>query len=89
MFHQRQEKEQRDKMAKQSTRDALQAKKEADRIFSEKQQLKAQRVKEDGRKLQGFNVTQMVKFKLQHIIAEMNRPLFSESKTCLTFIFQM
>ncbi|KAI3356228.1 hypothetical protein L3Q82_017472, partial [Scortum barcoo] len=55
----RQEKEQRDKMAKQNTRDSLQAKKEADRIFSEKQQLKAQKVKEDGRKLQDFNVTQM------------------------------
>ncbi|XP_070771204.1 cilia- and flagella- associated protein 210 [Enoplosus armatus] len=55
----RQEKEQRDKMAKQSTRETLEAKKEADRIFSEKQQLKAQKVKEDGRKLLDFNATQM------------------------------
>lgn len=51
-------------MAKQNTRDALEAKKEADRTFSEKQQLKAQKIKEDGRKLQDFNATQMVMLKL-------------------------
>lgn len=71
-------------MAKQNTRDALQAKKEADRIFSEKQQLKAQRVKEDGRKLQDFNATQMVMFKLQHVITKKNSfglvVVFSERK---------
>uniref|UniRef100_UPI0037E85460 cilia- and flagella- associated protein 210 n=1 Tax=Semicossyphus pulcher TaxID=241346 RepID=UPI0037E85460 len=55
----RQEKEQRDKIAEQNTRDALQAKKEADRIFSEKQNRKAQRIKEDGKKLQDFNAMQM------------------------------
>ncbi|XP_018540275.1 cilia- and flagella- associated protein 210 isoform X1 [Lates calcarifer] len=55
----RREKEQRDQAALQSTRDALQAKTEADRIFSEKQQLKAQRIREDERKLQDFNATQM------------------------------
>ncbi len=71
-------------MAKQNTRDALQAKKEADRIFSEKQQLKAQKVKEDGRKLQDFNVTQMVTFKLPTHHYK-NEPAL----TCLTFIFQM
>ncbi|XP_037644822.1 coiled-coil domain-containing protein 173 [Sebastes umbrosus] len=53
------EKEQKDKTAEQKTRDRFQAKKEADRIFSEKQQLKAQRMKEDERKLQDFNITQM------------------------------
>ncbi|XP_042369746.1 coiled-coil domain-containing protein 173-like [Plectropomus leopardus] len=55
----RKEKEQRDKTARQSARDALQAKKEADRIFSEKQQLKAQKFKEEGKKLQDFYATQM------------------------------
>ncbi|XP_075968050.1 cilia- and flagella- associated protein 210 [Anarhichas minor] len=55
----RQEKEQRDKSTEQDTRDTLQAKKEADRIFSEKQQVKAQRMKDDGRKLRYFNATQM------------------------------
>ncbi|XP_068560425.1 cilia- and flagella- associated protein 210 [Cebidichthys violaceus] len=55
----RQEKEQSDKSTKQNTRDTLQAKKEADRIFSEKQQVKAQRMKDDGRKLRDFNATQM------------------------------
>ncbi|XP_074515454.1 cilia- and flagella- associated protein 210 [Sebastes fasciatus] len=55
------EKEQKDKTAEQKTRDIFQAKKEADRIFSEKQQLKAQRMKEDERKLQDFNITQMAK----------------------------
>lgn len=60
VFHQRQEKEQRDKIAKQNAQDALKAKKEADRILSEKQQLKAQQIKEDIRKLHAFNATQMV-----------------------------
>ncbi|XP_045909561.1 coiled-coil domain-containing protein 173 [Micropterus dolomieu] len=55
----RQEKEQRDKMAKQNTQDTLQAQKKADRIFSEKQQLKALKIKGDGRKVQEFNATQM------------------------------
>ncbi|XP_054471948.1 cilia- and flagella- associated protein 210 [Anoplopoma fimbria] len=62
----RQEKEKRDKSAQQNTRDTLQAKKEADRIFSEKQQLKAQRMKEDGRILQDFNTTQMAKKSARH-----------------------
>ncbi|XP_040003725.1 coiled-coil domain-containing protein 173 isoform X2 [Xiphias gladius] len=55
----RKEKEQRDKVAQQNMRDTLQAKREADRIFSEKQQLKTQRIREDERKLQEFNATQM------------------------------
>lgn len=38
----------------------LKAKKEADRIFSAKQELKAQRAREDERKLQDFQATQMV-----------------------------
>ncbi|KAG7227558.1 hypothetical protein INR49_005373 [Caranx melampygus] len=55
----RQEKEQKDKVAQQAAQDILKAKKEADRIFSEKQQLKAQRIREDERKLQDFHATQM------------------------------
>ncbi|KAF3694880.1 Coiled-coil domain-containing protein 173 [Channa argus] len=55
----RKEKEQIDKIAQQSSRDAFQAKKEADRIFSEKQQLKAQGIRDNNRKLQEFNVTLM------------------------------
>ncbi|KAK2906101.1 hypothetical protein Q8A73_010044 [Channa argus] len=60
----RKEKEQIDKIAQQSSRDAFQAKKEADRIFSEKQQLKAQGIRDNNRKLQEFNVTLMVMLKL-------------------------
>ncbi|TKS67235.1 Coiled-coil domain-containing protein 173 [Collichthys lucidus] len=55
----RQEKEQKDEMEKQNNRETLQAKKEADKTFSEKQKLKAQKNKEDGRKLQDFNAKQM------------------------------
>lgn len=62
-FYQRQEKEQRDKMAKQNNRDTLEARKEADRIFLEKQQMKSQQIKEDGRQVQVFNIRQMVKWK--------------------------
>ncbi|XP_073329634.1 cilia- and flagella- associated protein 210 [Pagrus major] len=54
----RQEKEQRDKEGKQNNQDSLQAKREADRIFSEKQQLKTQQIKDDLRKLQDFNAKQ-------------------------------
>nr|XP_046259523.1 coiled-coil domain-containing protein 173 [Scatophagus argus] len=62
----RQEKEQRDKAAKQEAQDKLQAKKEADRIFSEKQQVKAQQIKEERRKLQDFNATQMAEKSARH-----------------------
>nr|XP_040057301.1 coiled-coil domain-containing protein 173 [Gasterosteus aculeatus aculeatus] len=62
----RKEKEQRDKSTKQDTRDTLEAKKEADRIFSEKQQLKAQRMREDERKLQDFRVAQTAKRAARH-----------------------
>ncbi|XP_076603195.1 cilia- and flagella- associated protein 210 isoform X2 [Chaetodon auriga] len=67
-----QEKEQRDKTAKQEERDTLQAKREADRIFSEKRQLKAEQIKEHRRKLQDFNVTQMAEksAKQQHLRRE-------------------
>ncbi|XP_029315206.1 coiled-coil domain-containing protein 173 [Cottoperca gobio] len=62
----RQEKEQRNKTAKQNNQDALQAKKEADKIFSEKLQLKTQRMREDGRKIQDFNATQIAKKSARH-----------------------
>ncbi|XP_035507205.2 protein CFAP210 [Scophthalmus maximus] len=55
----RQEKEQMDKEVQQRDRDVHQAKKEADRIFTEKQQLKAQRTREDLTKIRDFNVTLM------------------------------
>ncbi|XP_069558634.1 cilia- and flagella- associated protein 210 [Brachyistius frenatus] len=54
-----QEKEQQDQMEKQNNRDTLQAKKDADRIFSDRQQLKAKRNREEGKKLQEFYGTQM------------------------------
>uniref|UniRef100_A0A671YSD2 Cilia and flagella associated protein 210 n=2 Tax=Sparus aurata TaxID=8175 RepID=A0A671YSD2_SPAAU len=55
----RQEKEQRDKEGKQNNQESLQAKRESDRIFSEKQQLKAQQIKDDLKKLEDFNTRQM------------------------------
>lgn len=61
VVHQRQEKEQREKLAQQQNRDAIEAKKEADRIFTEKQQLKAKKIREEERKLKEFLVSQMVR----------------------------
>nr|XP_020452097.1 coiled-coil domain-containing protein 173 [Monopterus albus] len=55
----KQEKEQGDKTVQQNSRDMFQAKKEADRIFLEKQQIKAQKIREEERKLQDFNMTKM------------------------------
>ncbi|XP_028992422.1 cilia- and flagella- associated protein 210 [Betta splendens] len=55
----KQEKEQTEKMEQQTSRDTFQAKKEADRIFTEKQQLKAQKIRDEERGLQDFNVTLM------------------------------
>ncbi|XP_029703249.1 coiled-coil domain-containing protein 173 [Takifugu rubripes] len=54
----RQEKEQRQRAAKQTAKDELEAKREADRIFKEKQRSKALQIKEDRIHLQGFNATQ-------------------------------
>lgn len=56
-----------DKTEQQKTRDMFRAKKEADRIFSEKQQLKAQRIRDDERELQDVNVTLMVVLKVLHL----------------------
>ncbi|XP_008398020.1 coiled-coil domain-containing protein 173 isoform X2 [Poecilia reticulata] len=52
------EKEHLDKIAEQETRDALQAKREADEIYAKKQQLKAEKMREEQRKLHDFNVAQ-------------------------------
>lgn len=52
-----QEKEQRERAAKQQAQDELEAKREADRIFTEKQRSKARQVKQDRRTLQDFNAT--------------------------------
>ncbi|XP_033473552.1 cilia- and flagella- associated protein 210 [Epinephelus lanceolatus] len=84
----RQEKEQRDKAAKQNAQDTLEAKKEADRIFTEKQQLKAQKVKEDGRKVQDFNAAEMAQKiarnqqlrKNEHEFQVMNAELIAEEE---------
>ncbi|XP_041663571.1 coiled-coil domain-containing protein 173 [Cheilinus undulatus] len=54
-----QEKKQKEQKEEQIRRETLEAKKEADRIFSEKQRLKAQKIKEDRRKLQDFYATQV------------------------------
>ena len=42
----------------------LKAMKEADRIFEEKQKMKAQKIKADGRNAHEFNATEMVMLKL-------------------------
>nr|XP_019945440.1 PREDICTED: coiled-coil domain-containing protein 173-like [Paralichthys olivaceus] len=54
----RQEKEQRDREEQQRARDMLEAKKEAERLFCEKQKAKALRIREDLRKMQDCNSTQ-------------------------------
>lgn len=60
VFKQRQEREQKDKEAKQKAHEACEARKEADRMSSEREKLKAQRATEDRRELKAFNVAQMV-----------------------------
>lgn len=56
----RQEKERMDEITKQKNQEILLAKKEADRIYAEKQQLKAQKYKEESKRLKDFLATQMV-----------------------------
>ncbi|KAG7272344.1 hypothetical protein CRUP_011592 [Coryphaenoides rupestris] len=60
------EQEQKELIARQSALDVLQAKQEADRIFLEKQQEKAQKAKEDGRSLQDHYTYQMAEKHLRH-----------------------
>ncbi|KAM4731502.1 LOW QUALITY PROTEIN: cilia- and flagella- associated protein 210 [Anableps anableps] len=55
----RKQKEHLDKVAEQETRDALQAKREADKIHVKQQQLKAEKMREEQKKLHDFNVAQM------------------------------
>ncbi|CAI5656109.1 coiled-coil domain-containing protein 173 isoform X2 [Oreochromis aureus] len=55
----RQEKEEKDKIERKKAQEALQAKKEADRIFTEKQQRKVKKIREEEREVQDFNAVQM------------------------------
>lgn len=64
---QRQEKEQRQRAAMQTAKDELEAKREADRIFKEKQRSKALQIREDRINLQDFNATQTVALILRHL----------------------
>lgn len=63
-FNQRLGKEQKDKELKQKALESHEVRKEADRMFSEREKLKAQRVTEDRRELKAFNVAQMVTVKI-------------------------
>ncbi|CAB1328481.1 unnamed protein product, partial [Coregonus sp. 'balchen'] len=65
----KQEQEQKEREHHEKALDMLYAKKEADRIFIEKQHLKAQKMKEDGRTLQDVYIHQMAekRAKEQHI----------------------
>lgn len=51
-----------DEITKQKNQEILLAKKEADRIYAEKQQLKAQKYKEESKRLKDFLATQMVMY---------------------------
>lgn len=64
VFNQRKEKEQKDKEAKRKAQEAHKAKKEADRMFSGREKLRAQRLTEDRRELKAFNMAQMVTLKM-------------------------
>nr|XP_061799552.1 cilia- and flagella- associated protein 210 [Nerophis lumbriciformis] len=55
-----QERERNEIMRKEKEREALQAKKEDDRIFCEEQQRKTQSIRQELQKLQDFNASQMV-----------------------------
>lgn len=55
----RQEKEEKDKIERKKAQEALQGKKEADRIFTEKQQRKVKKIREEEREVQDFNAVQM------------------------------
>lgn len=57
MLNQIQEKEQRERAAKQQAEEELEAKREADRVFAEKQRSEARQIKQDRRELQDFNAT--------------------------------
>lgn len=59
-MNQIQEKEQRERAAKQQAEEELEAKREADRIFAEKKRSEARQIQQDRRKLQYFNATLMV-----------------------------
>ncbi|XP_037096347.1 coiled-coil domain-containing protein 173 [Syngnathus acus] len=60
-----QEKEQNELIRKEKEKEALQAKKEGDRIFVEEEQKKAQSIRQKLQKIQDFNASQMVERKAQ------------------------
>lgn len=59
-LYQRQEQERKTEEEKQKALETLNAKKEADKIFMEKQELKAQKAKEEGKALQDIYIQEMV-----------------------------
>lgn len=59
-LYQRQEQERKAEEEKQKALEMLNAKKEADKIFMEKQELKAQKAKEEGKALQDIYIQEMV-----------------------------
>ena len=65
---QRKDQELRARECHQEDLDMLYAKREADRIFLEKQHLKAQKAKEDGRVLQSHHIHQMVNVRVNGVI---------------------
>ncbi|KAM9342264.1 cilia- and flagella- associated protein 210 [Pholidichthys leucotaenia] len=66
------EKENRNRIAEQNMRDTLQEKKEKDKIFLEKQQLKTKKAREEERNVQKFNTGKMAEksARLQQLRAE-------------------
>lgn len=76
-----------EKTEQQTSRDTFRAKKEADRIFSEKQQLKAQKIRDEERRLQDFNVTLMVKYRTHtHTTSLQKQPIVLQEKLWLLYI---
>ncbi|KAM9802335.1 cilia- and flagella- associated protein 210 [Syngnathus typhle] len=66
-----QEKEQKELIRKEKEKEALQAKKEGDRIFVEEQQKKAQSIRQKLQKIQDFNASQMAERKArQHQVRQ-------------------
>lgn len=59
-LHQRQEQELKAEEEKQKALEMLNAKKEADKMFMEKQELQAQKAKEEGKALQDIYIQEMV-----------------------------
>ncbi|XP_075896319.1 cilia- and flagella- associated protein 210 [Nelusetta ayraudi] len=76
----RKEKEQKDKEAKRKAQEAHKARKEADRMFSGREKLKAQRLTEDRRELKAFNVAQMAEKSARRQRKKQEEQEFEEKK---------